>query len=103
MLLGAYCEAAFSKALCSCCFGAQIKNVESSEVSGKTGKVFMPKQDVGSMALRKMKGLKRERRHEAAVRKGKALPASEEDAEGTPGGSGGGKRRRASEPVGDEN
>jgi len=37
----------------------QVKNVESSEISGKTGRIYMPKQDVADMALRKMKGLKR--------------------------------------------
>ena len=38
---------------------------------GKTGRIYLPSQPVGTMALAKMKGLKRERRQEAAERKQK--------------------------------
>lgn len=38
------------------------KNVGSDTLDGKIGRIYMPKQDVGTMALHKMKGLKRERR-----------------------------------------
>ena len=33
----------------------QVKNVGSDEVEGKVGRIYMPAQDVGSMALHKMK------------------------------------------------
>jgi ribosome production factor 2 len=58
------------------------KNVGSDPLDGRVGRVYMPKQDVDSIALHKMKGLKRERRAAAA--------------DGGGGGEGdGGKRRRA--------
>lgn len=38
------------------------KNVTTEALDGKVGRIYMPKQDVDSMALRKMKGLKRERK-----------------------------------------
>lgn len=41
------------------------KNVGTDVLEGKVGRIYMPKQDVASMALRKMKGLKRERREAA--------------------------------------
>jgi hypothetical protein len=33
----------------------QVKNVGSDELEGKVGRIYMPAQDVGSMALHKMK------------------------------------------------
>ncbi|CAI7917778.1 unnamed protein product [Closterium sp. NIES-53] len=47
----------------------KIKNVKSDIIKGKVGRIYMPKQEVGSMSLMKMKGLKRERREAAATRK----------------------------------
>ncbi|CAI5469999.1 unnamed protein product [Closterium sp. Yama58-4] len=47
----------------------KIKNVKSDMIKGKVGRIYMPKQQVGSMSLMKMKGLKRERREAAAARK----------------------------------
>lgn len=32
-----------------------MKNVGSDELDGKVGRIYMPSQDVGSMALHKMK------------------------------------------------
>lgn len=45
----------------------QEKNVGSDMLDGKVGRMYIPKQDVGTVALKKMKGLKRERREEAAA------------------------------------
>lgn len=42
------------------------KNVSFDSLEGKVGRVYMPKQDLNSMALNKMKGLKRERQSAAA-------------------------------------
>ena len=33
----------------------QVKNVGSDELAGKVGRIYIPSQDVGNMALRKMK------------------------------------------------
>lgn len=44
----------------------QVKNVGSDMLDGKVGRIYMPKQEVDSMALNKMKGLKRERREARA-------------------------------------
>ena len=52
-----------------CC--AQEKNVGSSLLDGKVGRIYMPKQTVDTMALAKPKGLKRERRVAAGERKSK--------------------------------
>jgi ribosome production factor 2 len=38
-------------------------------LEGRVGRVYMPKQDVNSIALRKMKGLKRERQATAVAAK----------------------------------
>ena len=38
----------------------------SDTLEGKVGRIYMPKQDVGGMALAKPKGTKRERRAAAA-------------------------------------
>jgi len=46
----------------------KVKNVSGDPLVGKVGRIYMPKQDVGEMALAKMKGLKRERREAAAAR-----------------------------------
>eukprot|EP01018_Ginkgo_biloba_P003296 Gb_27395 [translate_table: standard] len=46
----------------------KVKNVSGDLISGKVGKIYVPKQEVGDMALAKMKGLKRERREAAAAR-----------------------------------
>ncbi|GAX75461.1 hypothetical protein CEUSTIGMA_g2904.t1 [Chlamydomonas eustigma] len=45
------------------------KNVGSDLLSGKVGRIYMPKQKVDTMALSKMKGLKRERRQATGERK----------------------------------
>ena len=45
------------------------KNVGGDTLDGKVGRIYVPSQDVGQIALRKMKGLKREKR-EAAKGKG---------------------------------
>ncbi len=37
------------------CPRLQEKNVGSDELAGKVGRIYMPAQDVGSMALHKMK------------------------------------------------
>lgn len=47
----------------------QEKNVGTDLLDGKVGRIYMPKQQVDSMALAKPKGLKRERREAAAERK----------------------------------
>lgn len=45
------------------------KNVHSDMLEGRVGRIYMPKQKVDSMALSKMKGLRRERRAAASDRK----------------------------------
>lgn len=62
------------------------KNVGGDTLDGKVGRIYMPKQDVESMALNKMKGLKRERRENKAAA-GKEGESAEE----------GGKRARKDE------
>lgn len=42
------------------------KNVSFDSLEGKVGRIYMPKQDLNTMALNKMKGLKRERQTAAA-------------------------------------
>lgn len=44
----------------------KVKNVSTDSLAGKVGRIYMPKQEVGEMALAKMKGLKRERREKKA-------------------------------------
>eukprot|EP00245_Coleochaete_scutata_P006141 TRINITY_DN20314_c0_g1_i1.p1 TRINITY_DN20314_c0_g1~~TRINITY_DN20314_c0_g1_i1.p1 ORF type:complete len:339 (+),score=66.17 TRINITY_DN20314_c0_g1_i1:130-1146(+) len=46
----------------------KIKNVSTDSMLGKVGRIYMPKQEVDSIALQKMKGLKRERREAARAR-----------------------------------
>lgn len=59
----------------------QEKNVSTDVLDGKIGRMYMPKQDVDTMALKKMKGLKRERREkaEAAAANGKKARTQESD------------------------
>ncbi len=45
------------------------KNIGFDSLAGKVGRIYMPPQKVDTMALSKMKGLKRERRSETAERK----------------------------------
>lgn len=52
------------------------KNVGADMLEGKVGRIYMPKQDVESMALMKMKGLKRERREKKAEATAKRLKNS---------------------------
>ncbi|KAK9824979.1 hypothetical protein WJX81_002634 [Elliptochloris bilobata] len=49
------------------------KNVSADLLDGKVGRIYMPKQDVGGIALHKMKGLKRKR--QAAAADGRAASA----------------------------
>eukprot|EP00897_Mesotaenium_endlicherianum_P010515 jgi/Mesen1/9492/ME000063S08949 len=51
-----------------CPLTVQVKNVSTDSLIGKVGRIYMPKQEVGSMALMKPKGVKRERREAAAER-----------------------------------
>ena len=48
------------------------KNVHRDEFEGQIGKVYVPKQDVETIALKKQKGAKRARRAEVAARKAEA-------------------------------
>ena len=41
--------------------------MHSDPLDGKVGRIYMPKQDVDGIALRKPKGLKRERREAAGT------------------------------------
>jgi ribosome production factor 2 len=47
----------------------QEKNVDSDALVGKVGRIYMPPQKVDTIALNKMKGLKRERRQATGERK----------------------------------
>jgi len=47
----------------------QEKNVDSDALAGKVGRIYMPPQKVDTIALNKMKGLKRERRQATGERK----------------------------------
>lgn len=44
----------------------QVKNVGSDVLDGKVGRIYMKPQNMATMGLAKMKGLKRERRKAAA-------------------------------------
>ncbi|KAH9318913.1 hypothetical protein KI387_020682 [Taxus chinensis] len=57
----------------------KVKNVGSDLLAGKVGKIYVPKQEVGDMALAKMKGLKRERREAAAARAGSKIEPQKEN------------------------
>ena len=63
----------------------QEKNVGSDALEGKVGRIYMPKQDVGGMALAKPKGVKRERRQAAA----EAAAAKKQRTAAAAGGGGG--------------
>lgn len=45
----------------------KVKNVTGDPLSGRMGRIYMPKQEVEGMALAKMKGLKRERKKSAST------------------------------------
>ncbi|CAK0787375.1 hypothetical protein CVIRNUC_010595 [Coccomyxa viridis] len=45
------------------------KNVSREMLDGKVGRMYVPRQELGSIATRKMKGLKRERREAASAAK----------------------------------
>ncbi|CAL5222366.1 g4720 [Coccomyxa viridis] len=45
------------------------KNVSNEMLDGKVGRMYVPRQEIGSIATRKMKGLKRERREAASTAK----------------------------------
>jgi ribosome production factor 2 len=67
----------------------KIKNVSTDSLAGKVGRMYVPSQDVGEMALSKMKGLKRERRDAAAAKAVSKQDQSQSDvtmgeAEGSP-------------------
>lgn len=49
--------------------GKKVKNVGADTLDGKVGKIYIPRQDLDSIALNKMKGAKREKRDQAAERK----------------------------------
>lgn len=48
------------------------KNVGFDAVAGKVGRIYVPQQDVDTVALAKGKGVKRQKREVAADRKAKA-------------------------------
>jgi ribosome production factor 2 len=58
------------------------KNVAGDVLDGKVGRIYMPKQNVETMALNKMKGLKRERRESKAAAAAEAAGGDGEDAGG---------------------
>ena len=56
------------QALITCVLSAlQQKNVGTTMLEGKVGRIYMPKQSFDTIGLSKMKGLKRERRQAAAA------------------------------------
>uniref|UniRef100_A0A0C9S882 Ribosome production factor 2 homolog n=1 Tax=Wollemia nobilis TaxID=56998 RepID=A0A0C9S882_9CONI len=58
----------------------KVKNVSGDLLSGKVGRIYVPKQEVGDMALAKMKGLKRERREAAASHSASKIKTPKENA-----------------------
>ncbi|KAK9816939.1 hypothetical protein WJX72_007221 [[Myrmecia] bisecta] len=48
----------------------KVRNTGSDMLAGKVGRIYMPKQDVGEIALHKMKGVKRQRQEQAAEKAG---------------------------------
>jgi len=48
---------------------SKIKNAKMDSLLGKVGRIYMPQQEPEKMATKKMKGVKRQRREEAASRK----------------------------------
>lgn len=61
--------------------GKKQKNVSGDMLAGKVGRIYMPKQDVDGIALRKMKGLKRERREAASNKESKKSKQQANDGE----------------------
>lgn len=61
----------------------KVKNVGTTPLEGKVGRVYVPKQDMDTIALAKMKGLKRERRkaaeHAAGAKPAKKAKAAAAD------------------------
>lgn len=53
------------------------KNVSRDNLEGKVGRMYVPRQEVDTMPLRKMKGLKRERQQTAATAKADKKQKSE--------------------------
>jgi ribosome production factor 2 len=62
------------------------KNVGFDSLEGKVGRIYLPKQDLGTIALAKSKGVKRQKHEAAAERKEKRKAPRTEGAE-TPAGS----------------
>eukprot|EP00798_Chlamydomonas_sp_ICE-L_P007835 gene7835-1035_t len=54
--------------------GKKVKNVNADMVAGKVGRIYMPPQKVDSMALTKMKGLKKEHKQATADAVAAGLP-----------------------------
>ena len=69
------------------------KNVAGDVLDGKVGRIYMPKQNVETIALNKMKGLKRERRENKAAAEAEA---------GGGGDDGGGRSKRTRKETADE-
>lgn len=59
----------------------KVKNVGADTLDGKVGKIYIPRQDLDSISLNKMKGAKREKRDQAAERKSAKKMKSHEGAE----------------------
>lgn len=59
---------------------AKKKNTRVDALGETYGRVYLPKQEVDEMALRKMKGLKRERREAAAAKLESSGSAAQEGA-----------------------
>lgn len=55
----------------------KTKNTRTDALGETYGRVYLPKQEVEEMALRKMKGLKRERKEQAVENERDALPEAE--------------------------
>mmetsp|Transcript_22064 Transcript_22064/g.61231 ORF Transcript_22064/g.61231 Transcript_22064/m.61231 type:complete len:328 (-) Transcript_22064:163-1146(-) len=52
----------------------KVKNTSMDNLEGKVGRIYMPKQDIDTVALSKMKGVKRERREQADASKAPKEP-----------------------------
>lgn len=71
----------------------QRKNVGTDALAGTVGRVFVPRQEIGDMALRKPKGVKRQRREAAAERSAARQAAGDRGEAGAPD-DGGRPRKR---------
>lgn len=71
---------------------SQEKNTSTNALDGKVGRIYVPSQDLGGLALAKAKGVKRARREAAA----------EKAAAGGGEGGGGGGGGRGGEAGGEE-